>query len=106
VLAERLADQPGCHEGAVAEENVEGKGLIDLADVLEVLLDVANEELFEVEPDEGGPPQVGALGEKVGDVVAVDLLRPIEREVRDAQPFQLRGVVPARVPTDIVACFP
>jgi hypothetical protein len=102
-LAQLLLDELQRVESAVAEESVEGERRVDLPHVFEVLLRIGDEDLVEFEAHERQTAQAGALGEQLADVVPVDLGGPLEGEVRDAEPFQLRGVARPGVPANVMA---
>ena len=102
-LAQLLLDEFHRVEGGVAEEDVEGERRVDLPHVFKVLLGVVDEDVLALEADERRAVQLRALGEQLADVVPVDLGGPLEGEVRDAEPFQLRGVARPGVPAHVMA---
>jgi hypothetical protein len=50
-----------------------------------VCLAVGDEDALEVERDQLRSRELRTLGKQLGDVLAVDLVRPLERKVRDAE---------------------
>jgi hypothetical protein len=81
MFVENLPDQSGGHEAGIANKDVEGKDPVDLANVIEVFLDIAQENVLEVKPDESRSSQARPLGKEIGNVVAVDLHRTLKWEM-------------------------
>jgi hypothetical protein len=68
-----------------------------------VCLAVGDEDALEVERDQLRSRELRTLGKQLGDVLAVDLVRPLERKVRDAELAKFIRLAGSRVPTNVVA---
>ena len=89
-------------ECAVAEEHVERPLLADRDDIVEVVLDLADEELVEVEGDALRPFQCSAPGEQVVEVTGHHLCRPLVREPRHVQAVDPGAVRRTGVPAHVM----
>ena len=79
---------------------------MQLDDVRVVRGDVSEEDLFHVEGNPLGALELVDLGEVLGQVLAVDLRRPAERDVRYAQLLQLLRETAAGIEADVMAVSP
>lgn len=100
---QRLGDELFCVQGAVADQCVELPLAPDGGYVLVVILDLADEELVQLERDQLGASERAAFREQLVEVAGHHLGGPFVGEPRHAQSVEPGAVRRPRVPPHIMA---
>jgi hypothetical protein len=94
--------QPGGQEGGIAEHHIERELVIDVTNVFEIARSVLEEDLLEVEADEGWAAEPFSFGQvRQGRGIEV-LVGPAIRKLWDAERFEAACVLTPGVPAHVV----
>jgi len=99
---QRFGDEQFCVKSAVAHQRIERPLVSDGGHVLVVILDLAHEELVQIERDQLGTFERGALREQLVEVAGHHLGGPFVGEPRHAQSVEPGAVRRPGVPPHIM----